>query len=157
MPFNSKRLAALFLLLATMAATKTVLAQVNNFQSGYFTNQYLTNPAMAGLVKGLQFNLALRQQFTTVPGSPKMQNLTADYAAGDNVGIGLNINNDKTGLISRTRVMGTYAYHLPVSESSRLNFGLSLGVNDTYLDNNSIVGDGGDVSADLFKPAYFIR
>jgi type IX secretion system PorP/SprF family membrane protein len=121
------------------------------FQSAYFQNQYIVNPAMAGFEKGLNLNLGLQQQFNSVPGSPKMQNFTADYRPGDNVGLGLNVNSDQSGLISRTRVMATYAYHLPVGEEDKLNFGLSFGINNVYIDYNKIVGDPNDVSVGLFN------
>nr|WP_294947164.1 PorP/SprF family type IX secretion system membrane protein [uncultured Mucilaginibacter sp.] len=121
------------------------------FQSAYFQNQYIVNPAMAGFEKGLNLNLGLQQQFNSVPGSPKMQNFTADYRPGDNVGLGLNVNSDQSGLISRTRAMATYAYHLPVGEEDKLNFGLSFGINNVYIDYNKIVGDPNDVSVGLFN------
>jgi len=156
MHFSIKRLAFLMGLSITIAVPLKSLAQVNNFKSVYYQNQYLYNPAMAGLEKGLTLNFAYRQQFNSVPGSPKMQNLSADYGPGNNVGIGLIINNEKTGLISRTRIMGSYAYHLPVSENSKLHFGLSLGVNNTYLDYGAIIGDNGDQEAEIFnrRPLY---
>lgn len=151
-----KRLAFLIGLAITVAVPIKSRAQVNNFQSVYYQNQYLANPAMAGLDKGLILNFAYRQQLNSQPGSAKLQNLSADYAAGNNVGIGLIVNNEKTGLINRTRIMGSYAYHLPVSEDSELHFGLSLGLNNTYLDYSGIIGDSGDQEAELFnrRPLY---
>lgn len=127
-------------------------AQLTGFESVYFQDQYLANPAMAGLDKGLNLNMGFQQQWTSVPGSPKLENLTAAYNAGNRVGLGLNINNDVAGLIRRTRVMGTYAYHLPLNgNDDKLNFGLSLGINDTYIDYNQIIADPGDVSAQNFN------
>lgn len=156
MYFGIKRLAFLIALSIAIAAPIKSRAQVNNFQSVYYQNQYLSNPAMAGLDKGLILNFAYRQQLNGLPGSAKLQNLSGDYGVGNNVGIGLIINNEKTGLISRTRVMGSYAYHLPVSENSKLHFGLSLGLNNTYLDYSAIIGDSGDQEAELFnrRPLY---
>lgn len=142
--------ATIWLLLMLLISTRTALAQAG-FQSMYFQNQYMANPAMAGMEEGLNLNLALQQQFNSVPGSPKMQNFTADYNSGNNVGIGLNVNNDQSGLISRTRVMSSYAYHLPVGEKDKLNFGLSFGINNVYINYNRVVGDQGDVSVDRFN------
>jgi len=127
-------------------------AQLTTFHSMYFENEYLANPAMAGLQKGLNIDLGYQQQWTNVPGAPKLQNATADYNAGNNVGLGINVNADQAGLISTTRVMATYAYHLPLNgNNSKLNFGLSFGINDTYIDYNKIVGDAGDVEATNFN------
>jgi type IX secretion system PorP/SprF family membrane protein len=140
------------IMLLMMIGTKQANAQLSGFHAGYFENEYLSNPAMAGMQEGLNLNLGYQQQWTTVPGAPKLQNLTADYSSGNNVGLGINVNSDQAGLISRTRVMGTYAYHLPVNGDERnLNFGLSLGINDTYIDYSKIVGDQGDVEAESFN------
>jgi type IX secretion system PorP/SprF family membrane protein len=126
-------------------------AQLTGFHSAYFENEYLSNPAMAGLTKGLNLNLGYQKQWNTVPGGPKLQNLTADYNSGNRVGLGINVNADQAGLISRTRAMATFAYHIPVSESGKLNFGLSLGISDTYIDYSKIVGDQSDGEASAFN------
>lgn len=128
-------------------------AQLSGFHSAYYQNQYLVNPSFAGLEEGLTLNTGIQQQWSSMPGSPTMQNLSADYNAGNNVGLGLLVNADQAGLISRTRVMGTYAYHLPVNqdETSRINFGISLGISDSYLDYTRIVGDQGDIAAQNFN------
>jgi len=132
-------------------------AQLTGLQSMYFENQYLANPAMAGLNKGLNLNLGYQQQWTSLPGSPKLEDFTIDFNPGNKVGLGLIVNSDISGLINDTRIMGTYAYHLPVSETAKLNFGLSAGINDTYIDYGRISGDQGDASVALFnqRKAYF--
>jgi type IX secretion system PorP/SprF family membrane protein len=100
---------------------------------------------MAGLDKGVNLNVGYRQQWNSFPGAPKSQIFTADYQATEKVGLGLNVNDDQSGLIRQTRVMGTYAYHLPLgANNQKLNFGLSLGVNDARLDQDKIVGDETD-------------
>jgi type IX secretion system PorP/SprF family membrane protein len=134
-------LVTLLLLFATLCCR----AQLNPFQSIYFQNRYLVNPAMAGLDKGLNLNVGYRQQWNSFPGAPKSQVFTADYQATEKVGLGLNVNDDQSGLIRQTRVMGSYAYHLPLgANNQKLNFGLSLGVNDARLDLDKIVGDETD-------------
>jgi type IX secretion system PorP/SprF family membrane protein len=135
----------LLVLLLLLCSTLYCKAQLNPFQSIYFQNRYLINPAMAGLDPGLNINVGYRQQWNTFPGAPKSQILTADYHALDRVGLGINVNDDQAGLIRQTRVMGTYAYHLPLSDNNqKLNFGLSLGIDDSRLDLDKIVGDESD-------------
>lgn len=150
--YLSKAVFSLLMVLATMIGNKAT-AQLSGLQSIYFMNQYLTNPAMAGLEKGLTLNMGYQQQWTTIPGAPKLQSFTADYNNGNRVGLGLNVNSDEAGLISRTRVMGTYAYHLQLNEANdqKLNFGLSLGINDTYIDYNKVAGDQGDASVQNYN------
>jgi type IX secretion system PorP/SprF family membrane protein len=133
------------------AITYQAKAQLTGLQAIYFENQYLANPAMAGMDKGLNLYAGYQAQWTTVPGGPRLQNYTADYNAGNKVGLGFTINSDQSGLISRTRIMGTYAYHLQVSEAGKLNFGISVGVNDSYIDYSKINGDQSDVNVALFN------
>lgn len=117
-------------------------AQLNPFQAMYFQNPYQYNPAMAGMEDALRLNIGYRQQWSNFPGTPKTTLFTADMKAARNVGIGLNVNDDQEGLIRQTRVMGTYAYHLPLnSDNEKLSFGVSLGVNDAHIDYNKVNGD----------------
>jgi len=124
----------------------TSMAQLSPFQAMYYQNKYLINPSMAGLDQGLNVNLGYRQQISSFPGTPVTQTLTADYHATDKVGLGININNDKAGLIQQTRIMGTYAYHLPLGgKGEKLNFGLSLGINDPFINTSGVNGDQADI------------
>src|ERR1700761_6834601 len=89
-------------------------AQLNPLQSMYFQNPYLYNPSLAGMTNNLNINLDYRQQWSSFPGTPKTEAFTADYGATDRVGLGLTVYNDVAGLITQTKVVGTYAYHLPI-------------------------------------------
>jgi type IX secretion system PorP/SprF family membrane protein len=135
----------LLVMLLFICSTLCCKAQLNPFQSVYFQNRYLINPAMAGFNPGLNLNIGYRQQWSSFPGAPKSQVFTADYQALDRVGLGINVNDDQAGLIRQTRAMGTYAYHLPLSDNNqKLNFGLSLGIDDSRIDRDKIVGDEAD-------------
>ncbi|MVN21799.1 PorP/SprF family type IX secretion system membrane protein [Mucilaginibacter arboris] len=156
--FNSKRaknfkgIPCLLLLTAVFMQVKTVSAQLNPFSSMYFQNQYLTNPAMAGLDKGLTINLGVRQQWTNIPGSPKTQIISADYNAGKNVGLGFNVSNDQAGLLRQTRAVATYAYHVQLGgDNQKLNFGLSAGITDERINYSQVDGDQGDVQVDRYN------
>lgn len=130
---------------ALLLATLSSQAQLNPFQAMYFQNPYQYNPAMAGISKGLNINIGYRQQWSNFPGAPKTGSFTADLQPTDRVGLGINVNDDQTGLIRTTRVMGTYAYHLPINgRDQQLNFGLSLGVNDSRVNYDDINGDQSD-------------
>lgn len=139
------------LLICGFAATDAA-AQLAPLGATYFQNQYLANPAMAGARPGLHVDLAARQQWSTLPGSPKTQSLTADFGSSKKVGLGLNLYNDQAGLIKNTRVMGTYAYHLPLSEEGRqLNFGVSLGFMNERILNEQLDGEQADMSVGRFS------
>ncbi|MNX58042.1 hypothetical protein D3C86_888710 [compost metagenome] len=133
-------------LLITFAAlgTSTVKAQLNPLSAQYFTNQYLINPALAGASQGLKLNGAYRKLWSNVPGSPLTQNLTADYGF-NKVGLGLTVNNESAGLQRQTRVVGSYAYHLPLNDAGQqLHFGVSLGFMSQRLENADIYGNPAD-------------
>lgn len=127
-------------------------AQLNPFNSMYFQNQYLYNPAMAGIEKGMNINLGYRKQWNNFPGAPKTGILTVDFQPTEKVGLGLNVNDDQTGLIRQTRIMGTYAYHLPLSDhNQQLSFGLSLGIDDSRVNYNNINGDLTDIEIQQYN------
>lgn len=138
-------LAGLGLALLLTCGALNSQAQLNPFQNMYYQNQYQYNPAMAGINKGLNLNVGYRQQWTNFPGAPKTGAFTADLQATDKVGLGINVNDEQTGLIRSTRVMGTYAYHLPLNgDDQQLSFGLSLGINDSRVNYSAVNGDISD-------------
>jgi type IX secretion system PorP/SprF family membrane protein len=139
------------ILFLILLGTNTAKAQITEYQSMYFQNQYIANPAMAGLEKGLNANMAYQGQLNAVPGNPVLMNATVDYNYGKRVGLGLNANSDEAGLINRTRIMATYAYHLPLNDEQKLNFGLSVGAKFTSLDYDKIIGNPDDPSAQNYN------
>jgi type IX secretion system PorP/SprF family membrane protein len=137
---------SLFLLL-----TNTAHAQLNKFEAMYYQNQYLGNPAMAAVSRGLSANIGYQRQWDEVPGNPVMMYGTVEYNPEDRLAYGLNFYSDRAGLITNTRILGTFAYHLPLDADGRkLNFGLSLGARFLALDRSKISGDIADPSIQNF-------
>jgi len=126
-------------------------AQLSPMANMYFYNQYLGNPAMAATEGNLNLNLLYRKQFNEVPNAPVYQVFTAEYAYTDKTAFGLNVDLSKSGLINNTRIMGTYAYHLPVSEKSRLHFGVSVGVAKEYVNSADITAESYDPVVNRFN------
>lgn len=111
----------------------------------FFFNQYLINPAMAGIKDGLHVTAGYTRQMDNIPGSPTSLNFTADYYAGKRVGVGLNVSNTKAGILQHTRALATYVYHLPVGKNNqRVSFGLSGGFLSQRIDFDKVVGDPSD-------------
>lgn len=131
--------------------TNTANAQLTEYESMYFQNQYINNPAMAGLNEGVKLNLGYQRQWDQVPGNPILMNGTIEYNAGNITGWGLNFNSDRAGLINRTRVVATYAYHLPIGEEEKLNFGLSAGAKFASIDNSKVIGQYDDIALQNFN------
>ncbi|MBC9933036.1 PorP/SprF family type IX secretion system membrane protein [Chitinophaga qingshengii] len=118
----------------------------------YFHNQYLANPAMAGLDTGLHVNAAYRNQWNGMNGAPVTKFLSADIQATDRMGLGMNIFNDVAGLINRTRVALSYAYRIPLGQRrQQLSFGLSAVWNVQRLDLKTVNGDMNDPSFGAFN------
>ena len=138
----------LFLLIITLLLGSTNLsAQINPMAAQYFQNTYLANPAMAGVNQGIRLNMGYRNQWSNIQGSPRNLSLTADYG-GEKVGLGLNFYKDEAGLLNRSKLQATYAYHLQLNnEEGKLHFGISLGLQTNSLNTQNIVGSSNDLSA----------
>jgi type IX secretion system PorP/SprF family membrane protein len=140
-----------FIIVMVLLVATGTRAQVNSFGAAFYQNQYLDNPAMAGSNQGLHLNLGYSQQWSTVPGSPSSQYVTADYRF-KKVGLGLNIYSDKAGLLKQTKIIATYAYHLPLNnEDHQLHFGGSIGMFSERLNTEDISGTISDISAQRFN------
>ena len=122
-------------------------AQQLPLYSQYLYNKFLINPAHAGSDGFTSFNLTVREQWTSYPGSPKtysfsyqtrfikrgyrlQQNIFDQTVyrpkTEGNVGLGGYIFSDRHGLIARTGFQTTYSYHLWVQDYTQLSFGLAL-------------------------------
>ena len=109
-------------------------AQILPLNAQYFQNRYLVNPSMAGINEGFNINGSFRKQWSNIPGAPVTQSVTLDQQVGK-VGWGVNVYNEKSGGLQRTKAVGTFAYHIPLSnENQQLNFGVSFGVSRDRLD-----------------------
>lgn len=135
--------AIMFLLIL---GTNSANAQLTEYESMYFQNQYINNPAMAGLEQGMKFNIGYQRQWDEVPGNPILMNATFEYNSGNRTGLGLNVNSDRAGLINRTRIMATYAYHLPIGVDQKIHFGLSAGAKFSSIDYNKVIGNMDDIA-----------
>lgn len=135
-------------LVATASHSK---AQLNPLGTMYFQNQYVNNPAYAGTDKDLRLDAGVKLQDSRMPGSPKIQFITATYALSEKAGLGFNLNAEQVGLIKKVRSVATYAYHLPINAEDRISFGLSLGFTDQLVDYNLIDGQGNDATLGNFN------
>ena len=144
--YNKTTLKGLMMLtIITLIGFSNAKAQLSPFGAMYFQNQYLGNPSLAGAEAGFRMDVGYSSQQTNMPGSPNTQAITMGYRV-NKVGMGLNVTMDQAGLINRTRVMGTYAYHLPLdNDSGFLRFGLSMGLMKERI-SGDISGDATDVS-----------
>jgi type IX secretion system PorP/SprF family membrane protein len=126
-------------------------AQLSPIGANFYQNQYLANPAMAGIKSGMYLNSGYNKQWSSIPGAPITQYFTIDNQSGK-IGQGLNIYSDKAGLLNRTRILGSYAYHLPInSDNDAFHFGLSFGLLLERINIADINGNNIDISIQRFN------
>jgi len=127
--------------------------------SQYMMNRFLLNPAVAGYDGLTTLNLTAREQWMGLPYSPRTVAISADarllkatpsrtgntgirnitnLLRSGNVGLGTYIYNDRSGLIDRTGLQVSYAYHIWMDET-QLSFGISLTGFQMKLDERRIV------------------
>lgn len=139
------------LLFFALIYMETAVAQLSPMGNMYFYNQYLGNPAMAGATSKVNLNVLFRKQFNDVPNAPKYQVFTGEFAYSKNSAVGLSVDLSNSGLFNNSRIMGTYAYHLPVTANAKLHFGLSAGVSKDYVDRQDVTADSYDPSINRFN------
>lgn len=127
-----------FLFAAGIFISGSLQAQILPLNAQYFQNRYLVNPSMAGINEGFNINGSFRKQWSNIPGAPITQSVTLDQQV-EKVGWGVNVYNEKSGGLQRTKAVGTFAYHLPLSDNNQqLNFGVSFGFSRDRLDLSSM-------------------
>jgi len=132
-------------------------AQESSIFQNYYLSPFIINPAFAGSEYYPRLEFSVKKQWMGIEHSPSTILLTGDYRIGtytfydpkglvnksglqlkDRVGLGVSFFSDHNGPSSLTGGMMTYAYHIPVSEQSRLAFGLSF-TGTHYAFNSSVL------------------
>ena len=137
----------LFILVLFFIVPAALKAQQVPIYSQYMMNKYLINPAYAGSQGYTSYNLTARQDMLGFDNAnaPMTQALCAEtrilqssYLAkarliksrnrskrpSGRVGLGGYLFNDRNGMINRTGLQGTYAYHIQIGDG-QLSFGAS--------------------------------
>ena len=118
-----------FPLLALVATAHTALAQQEVMVSQYMFNQLFLNPAYAGSHGYAGASLLHREQWTGMEGAPRTSMLAVDGPVMNNkMGLGFTLVHDQIGVSRDLDMSAHYAYHLRVSEGSRLALGLRAGI-----------------------------
>lgn len=126
-------------MLALMLYAGLTYAQQDAQQSQYMFNGIYINPAYAGYKENLNLHSFYRSQWTGITGAPVSMSLAVDASANDgNVGLALQISNDKLGAQTNLSAYANYAYRLRLNGdgSSRLAFGLGIGVMQLGINGN---------------------
>lgn len=106
--------------------TVTVYGQLTPMKSQYFQNPYLVNPSMAGYRGVTEVYSNYSNQWNKIEGAPEMFSFSGSMPINEKASVGVNVINDKAGLMQRTQAMGSYSYKVPFSEDHSIRFGVSL-------------------------------
>lgn len=118
---------------------KGVHAQQQFVFTNYMLNQHYYNPALAGSEYVHKASIGYRNQWTGFNEAPVTMhaNFYGSYANQRKHGYGVSIMNDRSGLIQNTNVYLNYAYHINLTDSIRMGFGVRPG----YLQYNVLLYD----------------
>ena len=143
--FISKRNPGLVIIcLLMLFSVQMGYAQLGSSGSVYFLNQFALNPAMSGMEENLKITLSYQRRASSISSGANTQYVTADYGHSENVGLGLAVFRQEMGILTGTRFLANYSYHVALAEDKNLSFGLSLGAVDESINLNELVGDPGD-------------
>ncbi len=134
-----KKIIMLFCL--TIAGLVPAMAQQNIQFTQYIFNSLSVNPAYAGYKEEWFAQMALRAQWTGIPGAPKTGQVSVDGIldpVSKRMGLGVQVTADKLGAQSSTSAYVNYAYRLQLDaeDTKRLSFGLGIGVTNYGLDGS---------------------
>lgn len=137
-----------------------ISAQQTPVFSQYMINKYLVNPAIAGGNGITDINLVAREQYTAFQNAPRTFALTAQSRLLDdsyimrklrirkntdnasrftNVGLGGSVFSDRNGIVSRTGMQFTYAYHINFNNRFQVSMGLTGGAYQYKVDDSNAV------------------
>ncbi|WP_343534538.1 type IX secretion system membrane protein PorP/SprF [Pedobacter sp.] len=133
---------SILILYLAVVGTFQVKAQQNIQFTQYIFNSLSVNPAYAGYKEEWFGQLGLRSQWSGLEGAPKTGQLSIDGVVdmNKNVGLGLQITDDRLGPQNMTSVYANYAYRLRLDadDTQRLSFGLAAGISQYGLDGNQL-------------------
>lgn len=118
----------------------------------YMFNGLAINPAYTGADEALSLTFVNRSQWVSLEGAPTTQTLTAHTLfAKKQLGLGLSLLNDKIGIHKNQKINGSAAYHLNVSKTGILSFGLQAGLNMMKSDYASLKTGSASVDPQLLN------
>ncbi len=120
-------------------------AQQRPQYSLYYQNNYILNPAIAGIEDYFDTKLSYRNQWLGINGAPTTTYITSQGPLGNiekgHHGIGFNVIEDRTGPTSQLTIDASYAYHIPLTKRIKIAFGVSAGATQYSLATDQLVLD----------------
>ncbi len=161
-----------------LALSADLSAQQQPVYSQYMLDKYLVNPSVAGANGITTVNFISRQQYVGFENAPRTFTLNAQSRLLDDsyilrrlklrsnatkksrsgrVGLGGSIFTDRNGLINRTGLQGTYAYHITFDNLWQISGGISfLGYQFSIDDRDVPLADPSDPLLANTKKSFFV-
>jgi type IX secretion system PorP/SprF family membrane protein len=96
----------------------------------YVQNPMSINPAFTGVRETFNMTAMFRRKWFNIQNSPSSQTFAADGTFGNGkFGAGFQALNDQTSYFTTTAVLGSFAYHLGISDVWKLSLGAQGGIN----------------------------
>lgn len=149
MIFRNRFVLGFFVLLMTM---KIASGQQDPMYTQYMFNTQTINPAYVGTWQSVGFLALSRMQWVGIEGAPSTQTFSFQMPLRNkDVGIGLNVINDKIGLEQKLSVFADYSYKLKLGPVTNLRMGIKGGFSNYShnLSSHVLYPDG--VSDPLFQ------
>lgn len=118
-------------------------AQQLTFSNQYLINKYSLSPAYAGFTQNTEAFAGYRQQWIGVQGAPEKRFASINGRQFENMGLGLSLTNDKTGIFNQLYGALSYAYHLKIDDMQGVSFGLAAGFYNNRIDISTLQTGGG--------------
>lgn len=142
-------------LLVLIVANQSMAQQVP--QTNFYTqNLFSINPAATGIQGNIAGNLNYRDQWSGLKGAPEIATLGVHGMFTSTMGLGINIEQNITGVIKQVNTELNYSYRLPLAEEQSLAFGLKVGITQNSLNYNIMVA-GDDTDPTLYSSSPVIN
>lgn len=129
-----------------IAAGNLAMAQLNPSPSQFFHNQMVQTVAATGIKEMTRLDMSFRNTLlNTFYGAPVNMYATFQSQMKNGSGIGMQFSADNAGLLSRSRIMGSYALDLSKGET-RVRLGVGLGVMMNRINSKNGTLIRGDVN-----------
>lgn len=111
----------------------------------YLVNNYAINPAFAGYNYNTETFMSYRQNWVGIQGAPSTQIINSSIPLTDNMGIGVNIQNNQIGNFTHFYFDASYAYHLRLGTNLGVSFGVSAKFYRNQINLDRVQTEGFDI------------
>lgn len=142
------------ILFTCLALVQNVKAQQDPQYTQYMFNMQALNPAYVGnQANTISGTLLMRRQWFGIQGAPVTQSFTVNASLMQgSLGLGAVILNDKIGVSNATSALFNWAYHLRVTRTGKLGFGMFAGLRQyraNFADLRTSIGNNYDPAFDV--------